>query len=108
MKTPLLIVRNQIMIVLAVLAGTLFTGCKEETPAPNTVTDIVLTNNDFSILRAAVTRAGLADALKTGTLTVFAPNDAAFTASGLSLATVNTLDVNTLKAVLQYHVLGTT
>lgn len=108
MKNPLLIVRNQIMIVLAVLASTLFTGCKEEAPAPNTVTDIVLANNDFSILRAAVTRAGLADALKTGTLTVFAPNDAAFIASGFSLATVNTLDVNTLKAVLQYHVLGTT
>lgn len=35
MKTPLLIVRNQIMIVLAVLASTLFTGCKEEAPAPN-------------------------------------------------------------------------
>jgi uncharacterized surface protein with fasciclin (FAS1) repeats len=108
MKTTLSIVRNQLMIVLAVLSGALFTGCKEDTPAPNTVTDIVLANNDFSILRAAVTRAGLADALKTGTLTVFAPNDAAFTASGLSLNTVNTLDVNTLKAVLQYHVLGTT
>ncbi len=108
MKTVLSVVKNQLVVVLAVLLGTVFTGCKEETPAPNTVTDIVLANNDFSILRAAVTRAGLADALKTGTLTVFAPNDAAFTASGLSLSTVNTLDVNTLKAVLQYHVLGTT
>ena len=108
MKTTLSTIKNQLMIVLAVLAAAVFTGCKEDTPAPNTVTDIVLTNNDFSILRAAVSRAGLADALKTGTLTVFAPNDAAFTASGLSLNTVNTLDVNTLKAVLQYHVLGTT
>lgn len=108
MKTTLSTIKNQLMIVLAVLAAAVFTGCKEDTPAPNTVTDIVLANNDFSILRAAVSRAGLADALKTGTLTVFAPNDAAFTASGLSLNTINSLDINTLKAVLQYHVLSTT
>jgi uncharacterized surface protein with fasciclin (FAS1) repeats len=94
--------------LMVMLAGMVFVGCKKDDPAPNTVTDIVLQNNDFSILRAAVTRAGLADALKTGTLTVFAPNDAAFTASGLDLNTVNTLPVNTLKAVLEYHVLGTT
>lgn len=96
--------KTQIFLLLGL---TLFMGaCKEDTPAPNTVTDIVVANNDFTILRAAVTRAGLADALKGGTLTVFAPNDAAFTASGLDLNTVNTLDVNTLKTVLQYHVLG--
>lgn len=94
--------------MLMLLGTTLFVGCKKDDPEPNTVTDIVLKNDDFSILRAAVTRAGLADALKTGTLTVFAPNNAAFTASGLGLDIINTLDVNTLKAVLQYHVLGTT
>lgn len=95
-------------LVLTMLASSFFLmSCEKDEPTTNTITDVVLQNNDFTILRAAVTRAGLADALRAGTLTVFAPNDAAFTASGLDLATVNSLDVNTLKAVLQYHVLAT-
>lgn len=108
MKTKQMLGKAKMAIAMTLLLGVVLTGCKKDEPAPNTVTDIVLANNDFSILRAAVTRAGLADALKGGTLTVFAPNDAAFTASGLDLNTVNSLDVNTLKVVLQYHVLGTT
>ncbi|WP_460640403.1 fasciclin domain-containing protein, partial [Larkinella harenae] len=53
-------------------------------PAPQTITDIVLSNNDFSLLEAAVVRAGLADALRSGTLTVFAPTNAAFQAAGFA------------------------
>ena len=98
---------NSKIIVLLLVIIIPFVGCKKDDPVTNTVTDIVLANSDFTILRAAVTKAGLADALRAGTLTVFAPNDAAFKDSGLDLATVNTLDVATLKAVLQYHVLGT-
>ncbi|MDF7816248.1 fasciclin domain-containing protein [Runella sp. MFBS21] len=110
MKTFWRKAKAQMVVMMMVAAGATLVGCKDEetTPTSNTVTDIVLANNDFTILRAAVTRAGLADALKGGTLTVFAPNDAAFTASGLDLSTVNSLDVNTLRTVLQYHVLGTT
>lgn len=78
-------------------------------PAPQSITDIVLANNDFSILRAAVQHAGLADALRGGTLTVFAPNDAAFQASGFAnAAAVTALPAATVKSVLQYHVLGST
>ncbi|MFN8357484.1 MAG: fasciclin domain-containing protein [Spirosomataceae bacterium] len=108
MKTKQIVMKARLVATMAMLLGLVVTGCKKDEPVSNTVTDIVLANNDFTILRAAVTRAGLADALRGGTLTVFAPNDAAFTASGLDLATVNSLDVNTLKAVLQYHVLGST
>jgi uncharacterized surface protein with fasciclin (FAS1) repeats len=81
----------------------------DDAPAPQSVTDIVLTNNDFTLLRAAVQRAGLADALRTGTLTVFAPNDAAFRAAGFAdVAAINAVPVNALTSILQYHVLGTT
>ena len=81
----------------------------DETPAPQTITDVVLANNDFSILRAAVQHAGLADALRGGTLTVFAPNDAAFKASGFAdAAAITALPAATVKSVLQYHVLGST
>lgn len=98
------------LAMMGLLAG-LFVACKddEEEVAPMTVTDIVLANNDFTILRAAVQHAGLADALKAGTLTVFAPNDAAFNASGFAnAAAVTSLPAATVKAILEYHVLGST
>ncbi len=89
-------------------AVVLFTSCNKDEPETNTVTDVVLKNNDFTILRAAVTRAGLADALRGGTITVFAPNDAAFRASGFpDVAAINAVSVSTLAAILQYHVLNT-
>lgn len=97
--------------VVMLVAG-FMSACKDndmETPASQTVTDIVLANNDFSILRAAVEYAGLADALRGGTLTVFAPTNAAFQASGFAdAAAVTALPVETVRTVLQYHVLTST
>ncbi len=93
------------------LLTTLFTSsCKKDDPVvvtPKTITDIVGTSPDFTLLKAAVVRAGLADALKTGSLTVFAPNDAAFKASGFAdVAAINAVPVALLTSILQYHVLG--
>jgi uncharacterized surface protein with fasciclin (FAS1) repeats len=94
---------------LVLLSTILTTSCKND-PAPvvsNTITDIVSNNTDFTLLKAAVVRAGLADALKTGSLTVFAPNDAAFKASGFAdVAAINAVPAATLKSILEYHVLG--
>ncbi|TDB63509.1 fasciclin domain-containing protein [Arundinibacter roseus] len=95
---------------MGLLVG-MVSACKddEEEVAPMTITDVVLTNNDFTILRAAVQHAGLADALRTGTLTVFAPNDAAFNASGFAdAAAITALPAATVRGILEYHVLGST
>ncbi|ARK12315.2 fasciclin domain-containing protein [Fibrella sp. ES10-3-2-2] len=92
-----------------VLSTILFSSCKkDDTPVTtNTITDIVLTNNDFTLLRAAVQRAGLADALRSGSLTVFAPTDAAFRAAGYAdVAAINAASVASLTSLLQYHVVG--
>ncbi|WP_229369850.1 fasciclin domain-containing protein [Fibrivirga algicola] len=92
-----------------VLSTVLFSSCKkDDTPVTtNTITDIVLTNNDFTLLRAAVQRAGLADALRGGSLTVFAPTDAAFRAAGYAdVAAINAASVASLTSLLQYHVVG--
>lgn len=89
------------------LSTVLFSSCKnaDDPVTTNTVTDIVLTNNDFTLLRAAVQRAGLADALRGGTLTVFAPNNQAFINAGYAdVAAVNAAPVATLTSLLQYHV----
>ncbi|MCU0451876.1 MAG: fasciclin domain-containing protein [Bernardetiaceae bacterium] len=101
---------RMLAVTLATLATLSLAACNndDDAPAPQSITDIVLTNNDFTLLRAAVQRAGLADALRTGTLTVFAPNDAAFRAAGFAdVAAINAAPVNTLTSILQYHVLGT-
>jgi uncharacterized surface protein with fasciclin (FAS1) repeats len=73
---------------------------------PATITDIVVWDPNFSILKAAVVKAGLANALATGTLTVFAPDNTAFAASGISEATINSLPVQDLTNILLYHVVG--
>jgi len=84
------------------------TGCNNNDEAtPRAITDVVIEDNNFTILEAAVTRAGLGDALRTGALTVFAPTDAAFRAFGIAdAAAVAGVDVNLLRSILQYHVLN--
>jgi uncharacterized surface protein with fasciclin (FAS1) repeats len=54
-----------------------------------------------------VIKAGLTSTLSgTGPFTVFAPNDAAFSASGITAATVDALSADQLKNLLLYHTLG--
>ncbi len=77
----------------------------------NTIVDIVVGNEDFSILLAAVEAAGLVDALADpeATLTVFAPTNDAFEAAleALGITAEELLaDTETLTAILTYHVLG--
>ena len=85
------------------------TSCKKESDpvTTNTITDIINKNNDFTLLRAALVKANLTERLRTGSFTVFAPNDAAFKAAGIAdTAAVNALPTATLTSILQYHVLG--
>ncbi|MEO6187906.1 MAG: fasciclin domain-containing protein [Ginsengibacter sp.] len=86
----------------------IFSSCKKDddvTPTPpNTITDIVSKNNDFTILKAAVIKADLATTLSgPGPFTVFAPNDAAFTASGINASAISQLPADALKNILLYH-----
>jgi transforming growth factor-beta-induced protein len=79
--------------------------------ASNTIADIVVGNEDFSTLLAAVEAAGLTDALADpdATLTVFAPTNDAFAAAleALDLTAEELLaDTETLTSILTYHVLG--
>jgi transforming growth factor-beta-induced protein len=78
-----------------------------------TITDLVVASDDFEILEAALLRASpipgatptpIAEALGApGAYTVFAPNDAAFESSGLSLEVVATIPPDTLRGILLYH-----
>ncbi|MBG6236958.1 putative surface protein with fasciclin (FAS1) repeats [Pedobacter sp. CAN_A7] len=98
-------------MLIGLVAVVLFSSCKkddDEMPANESITDIVVANNNFSLLKAALTKADLVNVLDgKGTFTVFAPNNEAFVAAGLDTeAKINAVPVETLKKILLYHVLG--
>lgn len=69
-----------------------------------TVAEVVLFNNDFTVLAASLRRADLLEAVaKTENITVFAPDNAAFVAAGIT--SLDDVSDETLDAVLKYHVL---
>lgn len=89
-----------------------FSSCKTEEstpPPPQTITQQINASSKFTLLKAALTKAGLDVTLgAAGTYTVFAPTDDAFKAFGLASETALALaPVDLLRSVLQYHVLGT-
>ena len=60
---------------------------------------------EFSLLAAALSRAGLADFFDgDGPFTVFAPTDQAFINAGLELSVINSTDPATVAAILTHHV----
>lgn len=89
-----------------------FTSCDKDDdnampPASGTISSQVAANADFSLLESAVTKAGLNATLDgTGPFTVFAPNDAAFTASGVTSTVIGSLSSDQLKTILLYHTIG--
>jgi transforming growth factor-beta-induced protein len=77
-------------------------------PAGNTIVDIAVGNGNFDTLVAAVVAAGLADALSSGSWTVFAPTDAAFAKLGLNASNIaSAFTTAELTDILLYHVLTT-
>jgi uncharacterized surface protein with fasciclin (FAS1) repeats len=106
MKLKNLISRTHLFLLLA--APAVLNSCKkDDDKTSNTITDIVVANADFSTLEAAVVRANLQATLSgTGPFTVFAPDNAAFAASGITVSVINSLPPADLQNILLYHTLG--
>jgi uncharacterized surface protein with fasciclin (FAS1) repeats len=83
-------------------------SCKKDdpTPAQKNIVEIVVSDPNFSRLKQAVVRAGLTTVLSSGSLTVFAPDNAAFATAGLDSATISTIPEDILGDILKYHVLN--
>lgn len=101
------------LFAICITAGFLLTGlnsCKKDDPAPTpaqkNIVEIVIADPNFSLLKQAVVRAGLTSALSSGSLTVFAPDNAAFAAAGIDSATIASIPENDLATILKYHVLN--
>ena len=102
-----------LLIVFPCMATLLFAGCKKNDdnnnnpPQNTTITDVVSTTGNFSTLKSAVIKAGLATTLSgTGPFTVFAPDNDAFTAAGISSTVISALPDSDLKKILLYHTIA--
>ena len=100
------------LLVKLMLTGILLGSgwaCQSDEPVnPKTITDIVFDSPNFTILSTAIRHSGMSDALKTQDLTFFAPNDAAFKASGFAnAAAVMALSAAEVREILKYHIIGT-
>ena len=100
--------------LIALLGIFILTGCEEEkepTPVEDmTIAEYALSDDNFSILVQALTKAELVNVLDgEGNFTVFAPTNAAFTTlfSQLGISGIADLSKETLTPILLYHVLGT-
>lgn len=77
----------------------------DSTPASQTITDVVVSSENYSTLKAAVVKANLQTTLAgAGPFTVFAPDNAAFTASGVT--SLDNLSSDQLTTILLYHTLS--
>lgn len=89
---------------------TLALGCQQNDDSvarPRTVADLIQEDDRFSLLRAAVAYASVGDALKGANLTLFAPTDSAFQASGLlTPAALTSSGQEQIRNILIYHVLN--
>jgi uncharacterized surface protein with fasciclin (FAS1) repeats len=103
---------QSLLFVTALGTITTFSSCKKDDPvvvptppvASNTITDVVVANSSFTLLKQAVLKAGLDTTLRSaGPFTVFAPDDAAFTAAGFTSAAITSTSAASLKSILLYH-----
>lgn len=101
--------------LIALMGISILAGCTEKEDEMKPVSDMTiaeyaLSDNNFSILVQALTKADLVNVLNgTGNYTVFAPTNAAFTAlfNELGISGIDALSKETLTPILLYHVLGT-
>ncbi|HSI78252.1 MAG TPA: fasciclin domain-containing protein [Lunatimonas sp.] len=95
---------------VAILGMVISTACSTDDdgpmpPAPENIVQVASGADQFSMLVAAVQRAGLVEALSApGPFTVFAPTNQAFTAAGIT--NVADVPVDQLRDILLYHVLS--
>jgi transforming growth factor-beta-induced protein len=99
--------------IIAIAMVAVFSSCKKDErfirPGSKTIFQVASSDKQFSILTAALSKAGLAATLQgPGPFTVFAPTNDAFNAlfTQLGVSGLNDLSAETLKPILLNHVLS--
>lgn len=98
------------ILFLFLLGACVFISCGKDDDVPvvekKSIVDVVVNGADFTLLEAAVLHAGIANDLKSASITVFAPTDEAFKAAGFKdEAAIKAADKNVIKNILTYHVI---
>ncbi len=102
------IIRNILFVAVSAL---IILGCYKESDEPvvidDTIAGKVLKDTNFSYLETLIGKANLAFTLKgAGPFTLFAPDNAAFRASGFTLASVSALTQPQAQNIVLYHTLN--
>ena len=101
---------TQYLPILMFIGVVTLTSCNDDDDIDpvrenESIVDIVVRDQNFSTLEAALTKAGLVEALSaTGPFTVFAPTNAAFQAAGIT--NLDDYTAEELQDVLLYHVVN--
>ena len=95
--------------LLAVLPSGLIISCKEDDDdivKRKTITEAIIENDRFSILEEIIAEARMTDALRTGDITFFAPDNAAFGRANIfSAAEVTRASADSSRKFLQNHII---
>ncbi len=84
----------------------LLSNCRQDQPQPKSISDILLENEELGMLRSAISYAGLQDAFKTSTVTLFAPTDEGFKAAGFAdVSAITALSPEQVRLLLQNHII---
>ena len=97
-------------LLIILFISTVMVRCSDDdSPSLRTIADIVIDSENFTLLEKALVRTNLINTFQeTGTYTVFAPNDAAFTQAlvEIGVASIDDIPIDVLTALLQNHVLS--
>jgi uncharacterized surface protein with fasciclin (FAS1) repeats len=111
MKKNRFVGRCATFFLAAGLFSTIVFSCKEDAEdkvKPKTITDIILQNDEFSILREIMDTADMRDAFRTENYTLFAPDNEAFGKANIFSAQVITgKGKKSAEAFLQSHIIKT-
>jgi uncharacterized surface protein with fasciclin (FAS1) repeats len=107
---------SRLLTIIASLGSLVTASCNKDVPepVPNTfpvptgtsIGGLLANDTGLSLMRAAVVRAGLMTQLQDNsrTFTLFAPDNAAFAASGIrTVADIEAMPMSTLVPLVQYH-----
>jgi uncharacterized surface protein with fasciclin (FAS1) repeats len=90
-------------------SGALF-SCEEsdkDLVKPKTITDVIKENEQFSTLQEIIVGLKAEDALRTENITLFAPNNIAFSRLQITSSSIIALPRDSAMSFLNYHILGT-
>lgn len=111
MKIKFLNFAKHLLAVSVIGFSTFLVSCSDDDETMggtnNSIVDLVVSSSNFATLESAVLRANLVSTLSgSGPLTVFAPDDEAFAASGVTASVIQSLSADQLKDILLYHTLS--